>query len=188
MSAPAPVVRSLTLRQRVPSRVAVPFFAWDARELRFLAVRDCAECSGLGCHSRISIGPNGERSPLPCDCVLSRIFRISYGKFVEIAEWPKFMRRVDIDRHGPNGYELSMPGEEYCADFAMLGRRTLTDEEYALFRMFFLEGWDREACVERLKLERNFYKRISLMEVKLGRAIGQTRPYSLYRVREYFGR
>ena len=190
MSAPAPLaIKRLTLRQRVP-RIPVPYFDWDPKELRRLASRECNQCRGSGDHLTIKLGPDGQRSPLPCDCVLVRIFRLTLRTFLDIEERPTFLRRIEYRRPDPGrvGSVLyGMPAREYAADFTTLGRRVLTDAEYDLFRMFYLEREGRQACVDALKIER-FYSRIQLLEIKLGRAIGQTRPYSLYRVREYFGR
>ncbi len=60
--------------------------------------------------------------------------------------------------------------EEYIADFCLVSRRFLDDEEYKLFRFHFLLGADWKLCCRQLKMERGlFFHSIYRMQQKLGR-------------------
>lgn len=83
---------------------------------------------------------------------------------------------------------FSRKREEYMADFCLIARRTLTDEEHALFRYHFLLGADWRLCCRRLNVERgDFFHFIYRIQRKLGRVFAEVEPYPLYPLREYFG-
>ena len=74
------------------------------------------------------------------------------------------------------------------ADFCLIARRTLNDQEYKLFRYHFLLGADWRLCCRQLKVERgDFFHFIYRIQRKLGRAFAEVEPYPLYPLREYFG-
>jgi len=78
--------------------------------------------------------------------------------------------------------------EEYIADFCLVSKRYLDDEEYKLFRFHFLLGADWKLCCRQLKMDRGvFFHSVYRLEQKLGRVYRELRPYALYPLDEYFG-
>ena len=78
--------------------------------------------------------------------------------------------------------------EEYLADFCLVSKRYLDDDEYKLFRFHFLLGADWKLCCRQMKMERGvFFHNIYRIQQKLGRAFRELQPYALYPVDEYFG-
>ena len=74
------------------------------------------------------------------------------------------------------------------ADFCLVSRRMLDDEDHRLFRFYFLLGADWQLCARRLKMDRgNFFHAIYRIERTLGRAFSEIQPYPLYPLDEYFG-
>ena len=74
------------------------------------------------------------------------------------------------------------------ADFCLVSRRVLNDEDHRLFRYYFLLGADWNLCARQLKMDRgNFFHAIYRIEKILGRAFSEIRPYPLYPLDEYFG-
>lgn len=74
------------------------------------------------------------------------------------------------------------------ADFCLLSRRLLNDDEHQLFRVYFLLGADWRLCARQFKLDRgNLFHAIYRIEKKLGRLFAQVEPYPLYPLDEYFG-
>jgi hypothetical protein len=90
---------------------------------------------------------------------------------------------------GPGGRRVySRKQEEYMADFCLVSRRVLDDEDHRLFRYYFLLGADWQLCARQLKMDRgNFFHAIYRIERTLGRAFSEIRPYALYPLDEYFG-
>ena len=67
-------------------------------------------------------------------------------------------------------------------------RRTLTDEQYRLFKYHFLLGADWKLCCRQLKIDRgNFFHAVYRIESTLGRTFRELQPYSMYPLDEYFG-
>ena len=78
--------------------------------------------------------------------------------------------------------------EEYIADFCLVSKRYLDDEEYKLFRFHYLLGADWKLCCRQLKMERgHFFHSVYRLEQKLGRVFRELRPYALFPLDEYFG-
>jgi hypothetical protein len=78
--------------------------------------------------------------------------------------------------------------EEFMADFVLIARRVLDEEQYRLFRIYFLLGADWRLCAARMNLERGIlFHSIYRIERTLGRAFAETEPYGLYPLDEYFG-
>jgi len=74
------------------------------------------------------------------------------------------------------------------ADFCLVSRRVLNDEDHQLFRYYFLLGADWQLCARRIKMERgNFFHAVYRIERLLGRAFSELQPYPLYPLDEYFG-
>jgi hypothetical protein len=77
--------------------------------------------------------------------------------------------------------------EEYCADFYLVSKRYLDEEEFRIFRYHFLLGADWRLCCRKLGIDRgNFFHSIYRIEQKLGRVFRDLKPYGLYPVDEYF--
>jgi len=77
--------------------------------------------------------------------------------------------------------------EEYMADFLLMVRRLLSDDEYRIFRFHYLLGADWRLCTMRLKLDRgDFFHYIYKLEARLGKAFREVEPYGLYPLDEYF--
>ena len=78
--------------------------------------------------------------------------------------------------------------EDYMADFYLVARRFLTEDEFRVFRFHFLLGADWKLCCRRLNIDRGtFFHCVYRIEQKLGRAYREIRPYSLFPTDEYFG-
>jgi hypothetical protein len=74
------------------------------------------------------------------------------------------------------------------ADFYLVAKRTLKEDEFRLFRFHFLLGADWKLCCRRLGIDRGtFFHAVYRIEQKLGREYREIRPYSLYPPDEYFG-
>jgi len=73
------------------------------------------------------------------------------------------------------------------ADFCLVSRRVLSEEEYRVFRYHFLLGADWKLCCRQLKMDRgNFFHAIYRIEQKLGRTFAELEPYPLFPIRSYF--
>jgi hypothetical protein len=90
---------------------------------------------------------------------------------------------------GPIGYRLySRKREEFMADFCLVAQRELNEEDYRIFRYFFLLRADSRLCSRYIGLDRgNWYHTIYRIEEKLGRKFAEMGPYPLYPVDEYMG-
>ena len=74
------------------------------------------------------------------------------------------------------------------ADFCLVARRVLDDDDHRLFRYYFLLGADWQLCARRINMDRgNFFHAIYRVERLLGRAFSELQPYALYPLDEYFG-
>jgi hypothetical protein len=77
--------------------------------------------------------------------------------------------------------------EEYCADFLLVSRRSLTPEEHQVFKWHFLYGADwRLVCRKTGMLRGNFFHMVYRIQQKLGRVFRELRPYPLYPLEDYF--
>ncbi len=156
---------------------------WTRSNTLALATQKCKTCLGVG----ITLGRRG--SLTACDCVLRTIFRACYQRFRHCVEKEKYLSKVSLEIHsGPNRRGTwGRKDEEYIADFLQIARRTLTDEEYRVFKYRFLLGADWRLCVRKLGIDRGtFFHIVYKVQEKLGAAYAETKPYSLYPVAEYF--
>lgn len=77
--------------------------------------------------------------------------------------------------------------EEYIADFTLIARRHLSEEEHRLFRYHFLLGADWKLCTRKLGMDRgNFFHAVYRIEQKLGRVFRELQPYPLFPLDDYF--
>lgn len=158
---------------------------WTRSETLALAANECTGCHGLGMRT----GRRGSSSP--CNCVLRNIFRACYSRFRTCVNKEKHMTRVSLEHTGSGGgrrYMWSRKDEEYIADFTLVSKRTLTEEEYRLFKYHFLLGADWKLCCRKLKMDRgNFFHAVYRIQQKLGKVFRELQPYGLYPLDEYFG-
>jgi len=143
---------------------------WTKSETLALASLRCPQCCGLG----LVRGPLGVNAP--CQCVLQKIFRVVWNRY-------KFAR---LDQRGTPIHNVSglskgarrQPGkyayllEEFIADFELIAARTLTEDEFRMFKRL-----DSLSTYTRNKLE-----------AKLGRAFRETEPFALFPLDAYFSR
>ena len=157
---------------------------WTRSETLALAQQSCTFCHGLG------LRPGRADASTPCNCVFRAIFRACYARFVNCASKEKYVSRVSLEAN-PGRLRRSTWGlknEEYIADFCLISRRNLDDQQYRLFRFHFLLSADWKLCCRRLNLDRGeFFHEVYRIQQKLGRAFRELEPYALYPVEEYFG-
>ena len=156
---------------------------WTRSETLALAQQSCTMCFGLG----LRTGRAGASTP--CACVFRAIFRACFRKFRECSAKEKNYSRVSLEAN--RGRErksiYGLKDEEYMADFCLVSRRTLTDEEYQIFRFHFLLGADWKLCCARLSTDRgSFFHSVYRIQEKLGRRFRELEPYALFPLDEYF--
>ncbi len=77
--------------------------------------------------------------------------------------------------------------EEYAADFCLVSRRVLDEEEYRIFRYHFLLGADWRLCCRKLGIDRGtFFHAVYRIQQRLGRVYRELAPYGLYPLEDYF--
>jgi len=78
--------------------------------------------------------------------------------------------------------------EEYMADFYLVSKRYLDEDEFRIFRFHFLLGADWKLCCRQMKMDRGtFFHAVYRMQQKLGRVFKELMPYALFPLDEYFG-
>jgi hypothetical protein len=153
----------------------------------------CTHCSGAG--ARIKYRSNGVQRVVPCKCVYLRVFRACLNKWREIQfHIISVARRSDLERlefHRVQGARVmyGLKKVEYLADFELVSRRMLSEEEHRLFRLHFLQGQNWKVCSRVLCMDRGtFFHAVYRIEQKLGRTYLTLKPYALYPIDEYFYR
>jgi hypothetical protein len=157
---------------------------WTRSETLGLAMENCVKCQGLGLR-----GVDADESGQPCNCVLRNIFRACYTRFRRCSEAERYMSKTTLEsvQSSQNKPCWGRKDEEYVADFCLLSRRALNDQEYRLFKYHFLLGADWRLCCRKLKMDRGiFFHMLYRVEQKLGRVFRETEPYALYPLDEYF--
>lgn len=156
---------------------------WTRSETLALAAEKCTTCQGNGL--RQLKGGSTE----PCNCVFRAIFRACYNRFVYCATKEKYMSRVVLEKT-PGRDSRSVWGrknEEYVADFTLITRRSLSEDEYRLFRYHYILGADWKLCCRKLKIDKgNFFHSVYRIQQKLGRIFRELQPYAMYPLDEYF--
>ena len=158
---------------------------WTHEETFGLSNVKCSRCEGTGL--RPGIHRDGKS---PCNCVLRNIFRACLRRFYFCAANEPYRSKVVL--MPCQGYDVNATwtrhGEDYMADFYLVAKRTLTEDEFRIFRYHFLLGADWKLCCRRLGIDRgSFFHSVYRIEQKLGREYRELRPYSLYPIDEYFG-
>ena len=150
---------------------------WNRSETLALAGMKCKHCKGTGLW-RVDQGPDQ-----PCNCVLRAIFRGCFRRFLECAGTVSL--EIAVTQEAGGGW--SRKSEEYIADFELIMRRTLAEEEQRMFRYYYLLGADSILCCRKLGLNKGeFFHCLYRIQHKLGRAFRETEPYALYPTDEYF--
>ncbi len=155
---------------------------WNRSNSIGLAKASCTWCQGDGVRL---IRKGLER---PCNCVFRAIFKACYNRFRECVESSP-LKTVSLDLcAGPQGRRTySRKREEFMADFSLIAKRVLTEEEHRIFRIHFLLGASYRLCCRQLKMDRGEFFHIAYrIQRKLGRAFAEMEPYPLYPVAEYF--
>ena len=159
-------------------------FDWSSSEAVGLAKEGCTHCLGMG------LRRGGRVEEAPCSCVLRNIFRSCYEKFRYCSSREKHLGHARLEcMVGKDGnYCWAMKDAEFVADFCLVSQRSLDEEEYKLFRFYFLLGADWKLCCRRLNTDRgSFFHQLYRIEEKLGRVYRELRPYALFPLDEYFG-
>ena len=157
---------------------------WNRSTTIGIANATCTSCQGGG----LVLGRDDRQ--IPCDCVLRGVFRACLTGFKECVALGERTASVSWEPcHGPTGGRVfSRKREEYLADFLRVTERSLTTEEYRIFRYHFLLGADYYLCCQKLHMDRgSFFHAIYRLEEKLGRVYAELEPYPLYPLRDYFG-
>jgi hypothetical protein len=101
----------------------------------------------------------------------------------------KFTSAATLD-NGGNGVRRnfwSRKNEEYVADFYLMAKRTLTEQQWRVFNAHYLLGAGWRLCCKQLGMDRgNFFHEIYRIQEALGRAFRETEPYALFPIDEYF--
>lgn len=156
---------------------------WTRSETLGLALHACTQCHGLGLH----IGRRGKSTP--CNCVYRAIFKACYRRFRHCAMKEKYMSHVSLElsNGGDRRTTWGRKDEEYVADFCLVSRRTLDEEEYRVFKFHFMLSADWRLCCRRLRMDRgNFFHIVYRIQQKLGRIFRELKPYGLFPLDEYF--
>src|ERR1035441_1128624 len=156
---------------------------WTRSETLALAQQSCTFCYGLG------LRPGRSGVSTPCNCVFRAIFRGCYPRIRQCAMKEKHISRVSLEANPANQRKSiwGMKNEEYTADFCLVSRRTLNDDEFRIFRFHFLLGADWSICCKKLNMERgDFYHEVYRIQQKLGRTFRELEPHALFPLDEYF--
>lgn len=158
---------------------------WNRSEVIALSNVKCACCSGAGL-------TNAGAVDAPCDCVLRAIFRACFNRFKDCVRKGKAASSVNLERLGmgtgrASHMTFSRKTEEYVADFYLLCQRTLTQEEWGVFRFHYLLGAAGSMVARRFNMTRAAFETMTrALEAKLGRVFRETEPFALYPLDEYF--
>ena len=158
---------------------------WNRSTAIGLANASCTCCHGDG--MRVV----HKTREAPCNCVFRSIFRACYNRFRECVALGDQTKGVSLEYGGARrcgAHTYSRKREEFIADFTLVSRRVLNDEEYRILRYFFFLGADWKLCCRQLKMDRGtFFHQVYRIEQILGRAFAELEPYALYPLNEYFG-
>jgi len=156
---------------------------WTRSETLALAASKCAICHGIG------LKPSWGSSVAPCKCVFRSIFRTCYNRFRECVEKEKHLSHAVLEFNARFNRRITWgrKDEEYIADFYLVSKRALTEEEFRVFNYHFLLGADWRLCCRKLKIDRGtFFHAVYRVEQKLGQTYRELEPYPLFPLDEYF--
>jgi hypothetical protein len=155
---------------------------WNRSETLALAAERCGYCHGTG-----QLRKGLEETP--CACVFRSIFRACYKRFKECVSHDLASTRASLERGATRdpGGSWSRRNEEYVADFLLVAKRTLTEDEHRIFRFHYLLAADWRLCCRRLGMEKGqFFHNVYRIQQKLGKVFRELQPYALFPTREYF--
>ncbi len=156
---------------------------WTRSETLALAQQSCTHCYGLG------LRPGRAGVSTPCNCVFRAIFRACHARFRQCASKEKYISRVSLEAN-PGRQRRSVWGlknEEFMADFCLVSKRTLDENQHKIFTNHFLLGADWKLCCRKLGMERGaFFHEVYRIEQKLGRTFRELEPFALFPLDEYF--
>ena len=158
---------------------------WNHSETIAVAKQTCVLCQGEGLRTTPL---KGQQSP--CNCVLRNIFRACFSRFKTCMTQERYMSKVTLENcTGKGGRRVwSRKHEDYIADFCLVSRRALDENEYRIFRFHFLLGADWRLCCRRLDMDRgSFFHAVYRIQQKLGRVYRELEPFALFPLDEYFG-
>src|SRR5262245_48049663 len=138
---------------------------WNRSETLAMANEKCVMCYGEGLRYR-----RGE--PGPCSCVLREIFKICYRKFVQLSGSERSMGKLSMERiSAPDRKTMwCRKSEEYLADFYLVSKRSLTEQEFKIFRYYYLLAADWRLCCRKLQMTQpDFFRIVYNIQTKLGR-------------------
>lgn len=156
---------------------------WNRSEILAMAAVKCAHCGGEG------LRPKTQGKPAPCNCVLRGIFRACFERFSQCANQDFNQSRISPESGASRqaGGSWGRKNEEYVADFLLMAKRTLTEDEHRIFRYHHLLGADWRLCCRKLAVDKGtFFHSLYRLQQKLGQALAETEPYALFPVRDYF--
>ena len=156
---------------------------WTRSETLALAGLTCSTCHGLGL--RAAKGTELQ----PCHCVLRSIFRICLARFRECVAGERYVSRATLEVLPGKEHQgtWGRKQEEFIADFCLVSRRALDEDDYRIFRYHFLLEADFHLCCQKLGLDRGkFFHSVYKIQQKLGRIFRELEPYALYPLSDYF--
>ena len=156
---------------------------WTRSETLALAQQSCTYCFGLG------LRPGRSGVSTPCNCVFRAIFRACYARFRQCTSKEKYVSRVSLESNPGRQRKATwgLKNEEYIADFCLVSRRTLDDQQYKVFKFHFLLGADWKLCCRKMGVDRGeFFHEVYRIEQKLGRTFRELEPFALFPLDEYF--
>ena len=144
-----------------------------------LAKTGCMHCNGIG-----------RRDGAICTCVHWNIFNIVWTKLRYCAAGYHCLRPIPLDHFADGGGSKlgqRMQSAEFIADVALTAKRTLSEDDYRLFRFRYLLGASANMCAARLGMDLEpCVQRLQDIEARLGQAFRDTHPYALYPLDDYF--
>ncbi len=157
-----------------------------------LAKPSCRRCSGSG-------AVVGRRTTKTCACVYRRIFRACLTSYHHCQASIGSAGAVQYERvghaQGRCAIIASFKRAEYAADFIMLATRVLASRpvEWAVFEAYHILALEWMAALPHVNRTApfpvnrgRFFHAAYRAEDLIGRAIAESRPYSLFPPRAYF--
>ena len=114
---------------------------WNRSNTIALASIRCPHCQGLGLGT-------GKNRTVPCSCVTRAIFKACFNRFKSCVTKDKGASTVKLERLGmgtgrSSHMTFGRKTEEYIADFYLVCKRTLTEDEWDICSRFhYLLGAD----------------------------------------------
>lgn len=144
----------------------------------------CVHCEGAGLvRTRNGVGP--------CRCVCRNICKAVVAECHKIVSSQGARCSQTAEKGGRRGrrYTYQRPLEDFVADAFLIARRTLKNRnEWRVFQYAMLDDEPFEPMMRRTGLDRgNYFHLYYRVQVRLGKAWAETRPFGLWPLDEYFG-